>query len=93
MPLWYNFDEKGKKVMLSSAGKVAHQKSGWDRECLVCVLPHSCLVFSSTIIKWMNNNKSVPMHIYSLNPVLILAVQSFVPERKEGKKTPTLALS
>lgn len=35
------------------------------------------------------------MHIYSLNPVLILAVQSFVPERKGGGggEHPALALS
>lgn len=74
--------------MLNSAGKIAHRQSGWDRECLFCVLPHSCLVFSSTIIKWMNNHNSVPMHIYSLNPMLILAVQSIVPERKEEKTNP-----
>lgn len=30
------------------------------------------------------------MHIYSLNPMLIVAVQSIVPERKEGKNLPWL---
>lgn len=72
--------------MVNSAAKVTHQHTDWDREHLFCVLHPSCLVFSSAIIKWINNNNSVPMHIYSLNLMLILAVQSIVPERKGGEQ-------
>lgn len=46
----------------------------------------SCLDFSGAVIKLMNNNNSFIMHIYFLNPVLILAVQSIVRDRKGGRK-------
>lgn len=72
--------------MVNSAARITHQHTGWDREHLFFVLHPSCLVFSSAIIKWINNNNSVPMHIYSLNLMLILVVQSIVPERKGGEQ-------